>query len=107
MFQAECNLSPSITSMLLSIDHHLQTGRPVTDTRIAATVAAIEAACDHRWAVWRTDTGTWWATRTQALTSAQLTAGSVPFLRADTADDLTERIRQQDRLTPEDRDTAP
>jgi hypothetical protein len=43
MFQAECNLSPSVTSMLLSIDHHLQTGRPMTDTPIAATVAAIEA----------------------------------------------------------------
>ena len=93
--------------MLLSIDRHLQTGRPMTDTPIAATVAAIEAACDHRWAVWRTDTGTWWASRTQALTSAQLTSGCVPFLKADTADELTERIRQQDRLSPGDRDTTP
>jgi hypothetical protein len=107
MFQAECNLPPFITSMLLSIDHHLQTGRPMTDTPIAAIVAAIEAGCDHRWAVWCTDTGTWWATRAQALTAAQLTEGCVPFLRADTADELAGRICQQDRLTPADRNTAP
>jgi hypothetical protein len=34
-------------------------------------------------------------------------AGCVPFIEADNPEELTERIRQQDRLSPGDRDSAP
>lgn len=32
------------------------------------------------------------------LTSAQLNAGCIPFIQAGNPDELTERIREQDRL---------
>jgi hypothetical protein len=67
---------------------------------VAATVAAIEAATASRWGVWLSDTGWWWAARTDALSAQDLSAGCVPFLHADDPDELAERIRQQDRLTP-------
>lgn len=67
---------------------------------ISLTEAAIERAFDGRWGVWRSDTGMWWATRTEALTSEQLSAGCVPHVHADTPDELAECIRQQDELTP-------
>jgi|GEM_PF-987503 len=70
-----------------------------------ATAEAIEANFGGRWGVWLSDTGRWWAARTGALTSAQLNAGCVPYIQADTPDELTERIGEQDRLSSADRDT--
>jgi hypothetical protein len=66
--------------------------------RLSAVVAAIEANFAGRWAVWLSDTGWWWATRTSALTSAEVSAGRVPHLQASSLDELAERIRQQDGL---------
>jgi hypothetical protein len=67
------------------------------DPSVGATVAAIEATFDGRWGVWLSDTGWWWATRTHALTAEELSDGCTPFVHADNPDELTERIRQQDR----------
>jgi hypothetical protein len=66
------------------------------DDSLSASVAAIEAAFDGRWALWLSDTGWWWATRTSALTPAEVSAGRVPHLQASSLDELAERIRQQD-----------
>jgi hypothetical protein len=65
---------------------------------LPATVAAIEATFGGRWGVWFSDTGWWWAARTQALTASELSAGCIPFIQADNAGELTERIREQERL---------
>jgi hypothetical protein len=59
----------------------------------------IEAACDGRWGIWQSDTGQWWAARTQPLTADQLTAGSVSFLRAATPGELMQAISDEERLT--------
>jgi hypothetical protein len=67
---------------------------------VNATVAAIEAAFPGRWGVWLSDTGWWWATRTRALTSQEVSAGCTPHIHADNPDELTERIHQQERLAP-------
>jgi hypothetical protein len=60
---------------------------------------AIESEFGDRWGVWLSDTGRWWAARTSTLTSDQANAGCVPFIEADSQDELTERIRQQDHLS--------
>lgn len=70
------------------------------NTSASTTAAAIETACDHRWALWLSDTGTRWAARTVRLTAAQVTAGCVPFLRADTPGELAAAISDQDRAGP-------
>ncbi len=69
------------------------------NTNLAATVAAIEDAFHGRWGVWVSDSGWWWATRTRALTPKELAVGCVPFIQADDPGELTERIRQQEKLT--------
>ena len=69
-----------------------------TDTSITAIAQAIEGACNNRWGVWLSDTGRWWATRHSALPAEALNAGCVPFLRADTSDELAQRIREQEEL---------
>jgi hypothetical protein len=69
----------------------------MSGTSASTIAAAIETACDHRWAVWLSDTGTWWAARTAGLTAAQVTAGCVPFLRADTPGELAAAIGEQDQ----------
>ncbi len=89
------NLQPEDT---MSEEHHQST---------TATAGAIEADFGGRWGVWLSDTGRWWATRTSPLTSAQLNAGCIPFIQADNPDELAERIREQDRLSSGERDTAP
>jgi hypothetical protein len=61
----------------------------------------IEAAYCGRWGVWQSDTGQWWAARTQPLTASQLAAGGVPFLRAATPDELKQAISDEERLTGE------
>jgi hypothetical protein len=63
------------------------------------TATDIEAACDGRWGVWQSDTGQWWAARTQPLTASQLAAGGVPFLRAATSGELKQAISDEERLT--------
>jgi hypothetical protein len=67
---------------------------------VATTVAAIEASFGHRWGVWLSETGWWWATRTHVLTARQLGAGAVPHLHADSPDELKELIRQQESKCP-------
>lgn len=96
--------------MLLCSDHDVQPEETMSEEHDQATTAtadAIEAGFGGRWGVWLSDTGHWWAARTRALTSDQLNAGCIPFIQADNPDELTERIRQQDRLSPAERDTAP
>lgn len=68
-----------------------------TDTA-AATADVIEAAFGRRWAVWLSDTGRWWAARTRALTNEEINAGCAPYIRAETPDELTARLHQQDKL---------
>ena len=63
-----------------------------------ATVAAIEDTFGGRWGVWLSDTGNWWATRRDPLTSAQLNAGCRPYLRAQGPDQLTQYITEQGNL---------
>jgi hypothetical protein len=50
------------------------------------------------WSVWVSDTGRWWASLRTTLTMNQLTAGCAPFIRADTADELTGDLAQQEAL---------
>jgi serine/threonine-protein kinase RsbW len=65
---------------------------------VTATVEALEAATNGRWGIWLSDTGWWWAARTQTLAAAELAAGCLHFIHADNPDELAERIRQQDQL---------
>ena len=60
---------------------------------LAATIAAIEAVFGGRWGVWLSDTGWWWAARTQTLTAGELAAGCVPFLHAHNPEELTEQMQ--------------
>lgn len=71
----------------------------MTEAEVRLTIATIEATFDGRWGAWLSDTGTWWATRTKALTAEQTSAGCGPHVSADSPGELTERIRQQDELT--------
>jgi len=72
----------------------------MTEPEVDLAVTTIEAAFDGRWGAWRSDTGTWWATRTQALTAEQTSAGCVPHVSADSPEELTERIHKQEKLKP-------
>ena len=67
-------------------------------TAVTETVEKLEAASHGRWGIWLSDTGWWWAARTQTLTAAELAAGCLHFIHADDPDELAERIRQQDQL---------
>ncbi len=51
-----------------------------------------------RWGIWLSDTGRWWAARRCALSSAESSAGRVPFLRADGPSQLAGRIRFQEEM---------
>lgn len=96
--------------MLLCSDRDLQLEDAMSEEQhqtTATTAEGIEAEFGGRWGVWLSDTGRWWAARTASLTSVQLNAGCVPFIQADNPDELTERIREQDRLSPAERDAAP
>ncbi len=53
----------------------------MSDTEVTAAIATLEAACSHRWALWLSDTGVWWAARTCGLTAGQISSGCVPFVR--------------------------
>jgi hypothetical protein len=95
--------------MLLCSDRNLQPEDTMSEKHqtTTATAEAIETDFGGRWGVWLSDTDRWWAARTNSLTSAQLNAGCIPFIQADNSDELTERIREQDRLSSGERDTAP
>lgn len=67
-----------------------------SDLSVTAIVAAIEA--NGRWGAWQSDTGWWWAARAAALTADEAAAGCVPHVHADTAHELLDRVREQDRL---------
>jgi hypothetical protein len=67
-------------------------------TASTSTMEKLEAAFDGRWGIWLSDTGRWWAARRSALSSAELSAGCVPFLRADGPSELADRIRSQEEL---------
>jgi hypothetical protein len=64
-----------------------------------STLETLDAAFGGNWGIWLSQTGRWWAARRAALTSAQLIAGCVPFLRADTPAELAERLRDQEGIT--------
>ena len=70
-----------------------------SNSTVAATVAAIEAESGPRWGVWFSDTGQWWAARRQALSVDEQAAGCIPYLQADTPDELRQRIRDEEALT--------
>jgi hypothetical protein len=59
----------------------------------------LEAVFGGRWGIWLSDTGRWWATRRAALTAAELTAGCVPYLRAETESQLAEHIQAQEEIS--------
>jgi hypothetical protein len=61
-------------------------------------VASIEAAYQGRWRAWISDTGRWWAARTDPLTVTELVVGCLPFLGADNPDELTRLINAQEQL---------
>ncbi len=67
------------------------------DTEVTAAITALEAGCGHRWAIWLSDTGTWWAARTGRLTTEQASSRCVPFLKARSPAELAASIRDQDR----------
>ena len=52
------------------------------------------------WALWLSGTGRWWASGRNELSSADLAAGRVPFLHADTPEALAAQIRAQEALRP-------
>jgi hypothetical protein len=54
-----------------------------------------------RWAIWQSETGQWWAARARPLTAHQQNAGAVPYLRAETPDELRQTISDEERLTTE------
>jgi hypothetical protein len=95
--------------MLLCSDRNVQPEDIMSDEHqtTTATARAIEADFGGRWGVWLSDTGRWWAARTNVLTSAEFNAGCVPFIQAGHPDELTERIREQDRLSRGEGNTAP
>lgn len=66
--------------------------------RRTSPAETLEAAFCGRWGIWLSDTGRWWASHRAALTSADLAAGCVPFVRADTTSQLVERIQAQEDL---------
>ena len=67
-------------------------------TASTCTMEELEAAFGARWGIWLSDTGRWWAARRCALSSEELAAGCVPFLRADGPSQLAERIRSQEDM---------
>jgi hypothetical protein len=80
-----------------------------SDPTVVATAAGIEAEFGNRWGAWLSDTGQWWAARRQALSAEDQAAGCVPYLQADSPDELKDRIRDEEALTtrhqrPEDAD---
>ncbi len=70
--------------------------KPLAST---CTMETLEAAFGGRWGIWLSDTGRWWAARRAALTGPELSAGCVPFLRADTPGQLAERMQTQDQIS--------
>ncbi len=50
------------------------------------------------WALWLSGTGRWWASRKVELTAADVAAGCVPFLHADSPEGLAEQLRAQEVL---------
>jgi len=65
----------------------------------SCTQEALDAAFGVRWGIWLSDTGRWWAARRSALSGAELAAGCVPFVRADTAGQLADRIQDQEGIS--------
>jgi hypothetical protein len=63
------------------------------------TLETLDAAFGGRWGIWLSDTGRWWAARRAALSAAELAAGCVPFVRADTPDQLADRIQAQEGIS--------
>lgn len=68
-------------------------------TASTCTMETLEAAFGGSWGIWLSTTGRWWAARRNALTSAELAAGCVPFVRADGPHQLGERIRAQEQMS--------
>lgn len=53
------------------------------------------------WAVWVSDTGNWWASLRDSLTTDQLTAGCTPFVRADDDAELVRLLVEREALMSE------
>ncbi len=71
------------------------------DPSVAAEVARIESGAGGRWGAWKSDTGWWWATRNQALTSGELSAGCEQHVHASSSDELLVLIQEQNALALE------
>ncbi len=63
------------------------------------TMETLEAAFGGRWSIWLSDTGRWWAARRTSLTATELSAGCVPFLRADAPPRLAEQLEAQEEMS--------
>lgn len=66
-------------------------------TAVDDQISAIEAEFP-RWQAWMSDTGDGWAAVRSTLTPGQVAAGCVSFLRAADANELVQRIREQEQL---------
>jgi len=71
----------------------------MNDQFTTCTIETLEAAFGRRWGIWLSETGRWWAARRAALSAAELSAGCVPFLRAETAFQLGEGIEAQEEIS--------
>jgi hypothetical protein len=86
--------------MLLVTAQIINRGRNMNDQSAStATMESLEATFGGRWGIWLSDTGRWWAARRSALSAAELSAGCVPFLRADDPAQLSARIQAQEELS--------
>src|SRR5579875_3048153 len=72
---------------------------PIDDS-ITSTVKALESEFESRWGVWLSDTGQWWASLRDSLSTTELAAGCVPFVRAATPDELKRLVQEQEALRP-------
>ena len=52
------------------------------------------------WTLWLSGTGRWWASRRDELSAADLAAGYVLFLHADSPGALAGQLRAQEALRP-------
>lgn len=71
-----------------------------TAPRADDSVTALEQRFPAWW-VWVSDTGTWWASHREQLTSAQLNAGRVQYLSAAAPEELNDLLAEQEAIGTE------
>jgi hypothetical protein len=86
--------------MLPLTRYRAQTERRTVTDEESDGARALTAEFGARWRIWRSDTGRWWAARRTGLTAAESAAGREPFLHADTAAGLAERLTEDEAGRP-------